>query len=97
MNLHKILNTSTLGGTTDDSLATFAYTNGITATTAGTAVTYTPGSGGSFTSTSGLGLGQSTPAALLQDVDNLRLAMATAVNRLDTKIDEILNKPNISC
>ena len=95
--MNEILNTSTLGGTTDDSLATFAYTNGISGATAGTAVTYTPGSGGSFTSTTGLTATGAQPAALLQDVDNLRLAMATAINRLDTKIDEILNKSNISC
>ena len=87
----------TLGGSTDDSIATFAYTNGISAATAGTAVTYTPGSGGSFTSTTGLAASASTPAALIADVDNLRLAVASAISTLDTKIDEILNKATLSC
>ena len=96
--MNEILNTSTLGGTTDDSLATFAYSNAITGT-ANSAPTLGLGSGGSFASTAtGLAAGtQASPGALIADVDNLRLAMATAVNTLDTKIDEILNKPNISC
>ena len=96
--MNEILNTSTLGGTTDDSLATFAYSNAITGA-AGTAPSLALGSGGSFASTAnGLAAGTATsPGALIADVDRLRLAMATAVNTLDTKIDEILNKPNISC
>ena len=96
--MNEILNTSTLGGTTDDSLATFTYSNAITGT-AGTAPNLALGSGGSFASTAtGLANGAAgNPGALIADVDRLRLEMATAVNTLDTKIDEILNKPNISC
>ena len=88
---------STLGGATDDSIATFAYTNGITGTSTGTAATLTLGSGGSYTSTSGLAAAAATPAALLTDVDNLRLAVAAAILKLDTKIDEVLNKATLTC
>merc|ERR1711992_288814 len=52
--VNEVLNVATLGGTTDDSIATFAYTNGISGTSTGTTVTLKPGSGGSLTSTSGL-------------------------------------------
>ena len=93
-----MLNVATLGGTTDDSIATFAYTNAITGTSAGTAATLTLGSGGSVpTSGSGKANSASTPAALLHDVDNLRLAVAAALLKLDTKIDEILNKAALTC
>ena len=88
---------STLAQKTDDSIATFAYTNAITNTATGTAATLTLGSGGTYTSTSGLKASASTPAALLHDVDNLRLAVAAAVLKLDQKIDEILNKGKITC
>ena len=88
---------ATLGGTTDDSIATFHYTNGISGTSTGTTVTYKPGSGGKLTSTSGLAASASTPAALLSDVDNLRLAVAAAILKLDTKIDEILKKSTLTC
>ena len=92
-----MLNVATLGGTTDDSIPTFAYTNGITGTSTGTAATLTLGSGGTYTSTSGLKASASTPAALLKDVDNLRLAVAAAILKLDTKIDEVLNKSTLKC
>ena len=88
---------TTLGGTTDDSIATFAYTNGITGTSTGTAATLTLGSGGSYTSSSGLAAAAATPAALLKDVDNLRLAVAAALIKPDTKIDEILKKSTLTC
>ena len=96
--MNEVLNVGTLGGTTDDSVATFAYSNAITGT-ANTAPTLALGSGGSFASTAnGLAAGTAgNPGALIADVDRLRLEMATAVNTLGTKIDEILNKPNISC
>ena len=92
-----MLNVATLGGTTDDSIATFAYTNGITGTSTGTAATLTLGSGGSYTSSSGLAAAAATPAALLKDLDNLRIAVAAAILKLDTKIDEILNKATLNC
>ena len=92
------MNVGTLGGTTDDSVATFAYSNAITGT-ANTAPTLALGSGGSFATTAtGLAAGTAaSPGALVADVDNLRLAVASAISTLDTKIDEILNKATLSC
>ena len=87
---------TTLGGTTDDSIATFAYTNGITGTSTGTAATLTLGSGGTYTSKTGAN-STTTPAAFIHDVDNLRLAVAAALLKLDTKIDEILKKSTLTC
>ena len=78
---------ATLGGTTDDSIATFAYTNAITGTSTGTATTLTLESRGTYTSKTGLAAAAATPAALLTDVDKLRIAVATAVLKLDTKIE----------
>merc|ERR1719245_2929352 len=95
--LNEMLNVAELKGTTDDSIATFAYTNGISGTATGTKVTLALGSGGSYTSTSGLKADAATPAALLKDVDNLRLAVAAALLKLDTKIDEILKKATLTC
>ena len=92
-----MLNVATLGGTTDDAIATFAYTNAITGTSTGTAATLTLGSGGTYTSTSGLNAAAATPAALLHDVDNLRLAVAAAILKLDTKINEVLKKVTLTC
>ena len=92
-----MLNVATLGGTTDDSIATFAYTNAITGTSANTAATLVLGSGGKYTSDTGLAASAATPAALLHDVDNLRLAVAAALLKLDTKIDEVLKKATLTC
>ena len=92
-----MLNVATLGGTTDDSIATFAYTNAITGTSTGTKPTLTLGSGGTYSSTSGFAASATTPAALLKDVDNLRIAVAAAILKLDTKIDEVLNKATLTC
>ena len=96
--MNEVLNVGTLGGTTDDSVATFAYINAITGT-ANTPPTLTLGSGGSFATTAtGLAAGTAaSPGALVADVDNLRLAVASAISTLDTKIDEILNKATLSC
>ena len=96
--MNEVLNVGTLGGTTDDSVATFAYSNAITGA-AGTAPTLALGSGGSFATTAtGLAAGTAaSPGALVADVDNLRLAVASAISTLDTKIDEILNKATLSC
>merc|ERR1712115_653249 len=44
--VNEVLNVATLGGTTDDSIATFAYTNAITGTSANTKATLVLGSGG---------------------------------------------------
>ena len=44
------------------------------------------GSGGTYTSKTGAN-SASTPAAFLKDVDNMRLAVAAALIKLDTKID----------
>ena len=97
--MNEVLNVGTLGGTTDDSVATFAYSNAITGGTANTAPTLALGSGGSFATTAtGLAAGTAaSPGALVADVDNLRLAVASAISTLDTKIDEILNKATLSC
>ena len=92
-----MLNVATLDGKTDDSVATFAYTNAITGTSAGTAATLVLGSGGKYTSSTGLAASAATPAALLHDVDNLRLAVAAALLKLDTKIDEVLKKATLTC
>ena len=88
----------TLGGTTDDSVATFAYSNAITGG-ANTAPTLALGSGGSFATTAtGLAAGTAaSPGALVADVDRLRVAVATAISNLDTKIDEILDKATLTC
>ena len=92
-----MLNVATLGGTTDDSIATFHYTNAITGTSTGTKATLSLGSGGKYTSNTGLAASAGTPAALLHDVDNLRLAVAAALLKLDTKIDEVLKKATLTC
>ena len=92
-----MLNVATLGGTTDDSIATFHYTNAITGTSTGTKATLVLGSGGKYTSDTGVAAAAATPAALLKDVDNLRIAVAAAILKLDTKIDEILNKATLTC
>ena len=75
----------------------FFYTNGIShATTLGTLFTApTLGTGGYYSSKDGAIFSVETPAALLQDVDNIRLNAAAAVLILDKKIDEILAKVNL--
>ena len=91
-----MLNVAELKGTTDDSVATFTYTGGITGSTS-TAVSLTLGSGGSYSTTTGKVNSGTEPAALLKDVDNLRLAVAAALLKLDTKIDEVLKKATLTC
>ena len=59
-----------------------------------------PGQSGNLRqSTSGAleGCSLDSPGALVADVDSLRLAVASAISTLDTKIDEILNKATLSC
>ena len=91
-----MLNVAELKGTTDDSVAAFTYTGGITGSTS-TAVSLTLGSGGSYSTTTGKVNSGTEPAALLKDVDNLRLAVAAALLKLDTKIDEVLKKATLTC
>ena len=89
----------TLGGTTDDSIETFVYTDAITGGSQPTPPDLTLLQGGSFApGAPGQQAGTAaSPGALVADVDNLRLAVASAISTLDTKIDEILNKATLSC
>ena len=81
-----MLNVATLEGKTDDSIATFAYSGAVTGSTSTSSTLVLLGSGGTYTSKTGAN-STTTPAALLHDVDNLRLTVAAALLKLDTKID----------
>ena len=50
-----------------------------------------------MTANAGKTLAPGFPAALLKDVDNLRVAVAAAISTLDKKIDAILNVATLTC
>jgi len=95
--VNDILNIGTLGDTTDDAIATFAYSESITADTDGTPNTITLGTGGTMTANAGKAAAAAFPGALLADLDSLRVAVAAAISALDQKIDSILNVPTLTC
>ena len=103
--VNEILNVATLGGTTNSSLATYAYTNVVaddTAAAAASTLVWSPGPGGSLAIASTANFliangATATPMALLADVDLLRVAMLNAIQALSTKLDEIVDKATLSC
>ena len=103
--MNEILNVGTLGGTTNSSLATYAYTNVVADNDANAAIStlvWSPGPGGSLVPASTDNYlkadgATATPMALLADVDLLRVAMLNAIQALSTKLDEIVDKATLSC
>jgi hypothetical protein len=95
--VNEILDVTSLGDTTDDAIATFAYTESITHATTAVANTLVLLSGGTMTANSGVVPAAATPGALLEDLDRLRVAVAAAISVLDKKIDSILDKTKLTC